>query len=132
MSFLKSLREPIVLLSCRWQQDINYLHGRIKDFQISLRLTYNTNWIQEFRAADIKATAEVLRNDYGPGAEMDDLKKKTEANLIARLNAMTKAQKCNRKGCYTGRGYTGINVSLGQFTLCKCTEDTINYYKLHD
>lgn len=114
------------------EESIEHLHYRIMQMQMSLRLAFNTNWIVEQREEDIEHTAKILKEDFGPGVEMDEQKKREEARFILRLNKMTKAKKCNRKGCYTGRGYTGLNTSTGEFSLCKCTLDTINYYKLHD
>lgn len=111
---------------------INHLKSRIMHLQLSLRLVWNTDWIIEQRKEDIEYTAKILKEDFGPGAEMDEEKKKLESRLILRLNEMTKASKCKRKGCYIGRGYIGMNASTGEFVLCKCAEDTINYYKLHD
>lgn len=119
-------------LSGKAQKQVQYLDGRIKQFNVSLRLAFNTQWLVEQRAEDIKTLVEKIKLDFGLGVEMTDEKKKDEAKTIARLNAFTKANKCQRKGCYTGRGYTGLNVSTGEFTLCKCTMDTIDYYKLHD
>lgn len=119
-------------LSKKNTEDINYLETRIKHFQLSLRLAFNTEWIIEQRKEMISDTAKIIREEFGPGADMTDDKKAAEPIHYARLNALTKAVKCNKKGCYTGRGFTGWSQSTGEAILCTCTTDTINYYKLHD
>lgn len=114
------------------QDQVQYLHTRIKHFQISLRLAFNTEWLIEQRKEDIKTLAERLRTEFGPGAEMDDTKRMQETKVISTINALTKAVRCKRKGCYIGRGYSGLNISTGEFELCKCTRDTIDHYNLTD
>jgi hypothetical protein len=119
-------------------RQLNGLRSRINELQLSLRLAFNTNWIVEQRQEMIADTKKIILEEFGPGWEMglteDEkaTKDKRYAQNIERLNKLTKAVKCNRKGCYTGRGWTGLKVSTGEFALCKCTEDTMQYYKLHD
>lgn len=121
-------------------KDIKYLNKRIDELQLSLRLAFNTNWIVEQRQELIADTSKILREEFSPGWEMapdltDEIKKEKEtaySKHIARLNSLTKAMKCKRKGCYTGRGWTGLNASTGEFVMCQCTDDTVQYYKLHD
>jgi len=119
-------------LTDKEKEIINYLQTRILQFQISLRLAFNTNWLIEQRAADVKTLTDKIKNEFVPGFIMDETQQADQRRTIARLNALTKAQKCKRNGCFTARGYTGLNISTGEFTLCKCTQETINLYKLHD
>ena len=72
------------------------------------------------------------KTEFGPSYVPTEESKITEGRVIHRLNRLTKAQRCTRKGCYTGRGYVGLNISTGEFSLCKCTLDTIDLYVLHD
>lgn len=130
-------------LTAKEVKSIEHLNKRIKELQVSIRLVFNTNWLIEQREQDIKTIATRIRDEFAdldvPTAEETEeqskvrISREQEKNrLIARLNALTKAHKCNRKGCYTGRGYIGLNTSTGEFSLCRCTTDTIDYYKLHD
>lgn len=111
---------------------------RINELQLSLRLAFNTNWIVEQRHEMIADTKKIILNEFGPGWEMglteDEkaVKEKRYNENIERLNKLTKAVKCTRKGCYTGRGWTGLKVRSGEFEMCRCTKDTVKYYKLHD
>jgi hypothetical protein len=124
---------PATLLSQKASKDIDYLQTRIKTFQLSLRLAFNIEWVIEQRKEMIKVTAEIMRTEYGPIAtEMTEEMVARKQYHITRLNDLTRAVKCNRKGCYTGRGFVGWTTTTGEAILCKCTLDTINHYKLND
>lgn len=126
------------------EKDLRYLKKRIHELQLSLRLAFNTNWLVEQRHEMIADTKKILLEEFGPGWEMkysEDTpeakaeklaKEKRHRDNVARLNDLTKAVKCNRKGCYTGRGWIGLKTGTGEFIPCKCTQDTLQYYKLHD
>lgn len=123
---------PYKELSTKVQKQVDYLYDRINNFQVSLRLAFNMNWLIEQRNDDIKTLAERIKTEFGPGFDPTPEATKEERTVISKLNQLTKATQCKRKGCYTGRGYTGMNVSTGEFILCKCTLDTLHLYKLHD
>jgi len=119
-------------LTGKEKKNIQYLNDRIQQLQVSIRLAFNTDWLIEQRKADVAVLVEKIKTDFGPSAIMDETKHADQRRTVNRLNRLTKAQRCTKKGCYIGRGWNGLNISTGEFSLCKCTMDTIDLYVLHD
>ncbi len=128
----KPVRKKPEELTAKERKNIEYLNDRIQQLQVSIRLVFNTDWLIEQRKADIAVLVEKIKTDFGPSAIMDETKHADQRRTVNRLNRLTKAQRCTKKGCYVGRGWNGLNVSTGEFSLCKCTMDTIDLYVLHD
>nr|WP_298660850.1 hypothetical protein [uncultured Flavobacterium sp.] len=122
---------------------------QIKNCQLSLRLVFNTGWISEWRDEHIRVAQEKVDSELMPkieeaekavsAAEGEEAIQLAQKHLDAlnlerdqalkKIKDLKRAKGCNKKDCW-GRGYCGFNVSTGEYSFCKCTLDTIQYYNV--
>jgi hypothetical protein len=104
-------------------KSVQYLSTRINQIQMSLRLTFNVDWIKEQRADYLKTLRTRL--------ETEELLP-TEKKIIEKNHAsMKRASNCKKSGCW-GKGYIGFNYPTGEFTLCDCTIKTLHLHNFQN
>lgn len=117
------IKKKIDLGATSDDKSIQYLSTRINQCQMSLRLTFNVDWIREQRADYLKTLRIRLETE-----ELLPADKKLLENNYA---AMKRANNCKKQGCW-GKGYLGINYSTGEFTLCDCTLKTLHLHNFNN
>lgn len=140
-SFVRITRE----LTAEEERSIKHLNSRQDQIQMSLRLTHNTVWIDEWRSEHIKVLNKNLEEykekllqipvpviddeneeDVEVKAMISNLENKIEI-AESHIKSLKKAQRC--KKCFQ-RGFDGFNISTSEFSLCVCTLNTIELYRL--
>ncbi len=137
------------VLTKKDQDDITYLNNRITTLQMSLRLSFNTEWIIEERKGLLQGCKTVLdeiavtpfvkdssatdKANHDNECLYNEKQLKQKSNTITMANDLAKAKNCKKKGCW-GRGFIGWpqhKGATGEFTLCDCTIKTIHYYNVN-
>ncbi len=103
-------------------------HALIKAYQkrilildLSIRLVYNTNWLSEQKVFHLDRLAGQLNS---PTADK-------EAKEVAAINIHRIRKMNNCKKCFE-RGFTAINISMGELSICNCAEKTLDIFLVQD
>lgn len=104
------------------EEALKHWENRSRQMDLSIRITYNTRWVQEQVKTLQHHYNKVLQskpNDfYSPVKLLPETLEHKEAQYC--LKQLRKIQSC--KKCY-GRGFTAINESLRELTLCNCVNN---------